>query len=165
MFADRCGVIIVSFYYFNTIHFVLDESGPWKIVRLIPDSNLHDYFRVQSRVAIRYLYFITKNPNLGKFWSVLKWKMLVNFKAIWSVLLLLGIFYGHLVYFVVILLFFPVLVCCTQKIWQPWSKADLRESAISKTNTWDERKKEKRKREWLCAVSLNRIYRYRQTDR
>jgi hypothetical protein len=41
----------------------------------------------------------------------------------------------------------------------------LRESAISKTNTWEERKKEKRKREWLCAVSLNRIYRYRQTDR
>jgi hypothetical protein len=51
---------------------------------------------------------VTKNPNLGKFWSVLHLETLVNFKAIWSILLLFGIFYGHLVYFVVILVhFFP----------------------------------------------------------
>jgi hypothetical protein len=28
--------------------------------------------------------FHTKNPNLGKFWSVLLWKILVYFMTIWS---------------------------------------------------------------------------------
>jgi hypothetical protein len=27
------------------------------------------------------MYFMTKNPNLGKFWSVLQCKMLANFMA------------------------------------------------------------------------------------
>jgi hypothetical protein len=49
--------------------------------------------------------FQTKNPNLGKFWRVLQWKMLVYFMAnclftdIWYTLWPLGIFYGYLVYF------------------------------------------------------------------
>jgi hypothetical protein len=30
------------------------------------------------------VYFQTKYPNMGKFWSVLQWKMLVNFMSIWS---------------------------------------------------------------------------------
>jgi hypothetical protein len=38
-------------------------------------------------------FFQTKNPNLGKFWRYVQWKILVKFIAIWS-------FYGHLVYFV-----------------------------------------------------------------
>jgi hypothetical protein len=46
--------------------------------------------------------FQTKNPNLGKFWGVLQWKILVYFMTIWSILRPLEIFYGHLVYFVVI---------------------------------------------------------------
>jgi hypothetical protein len=46
--------------------------------------------------------FQTKIPILGKFWRVLKWKILVYFMTIWSILLLLEIFYVHLVYFVVI---------------------------------------------------------------
>jgi hypothetical protein len=44
--------------------------------------------------------FQTKNPNLGKFWRVLQWKILVYFMIIWSILRPLEIFYGHLVYFV-----------------------------------------------------------------
>jgi hypothetical protein len=48
-------------------------------------------------------YFQTKNPNLGKFWRVLQWKMLVYFMAIWSNLWQFCIFYDHLVYFVLIL--------------------------------------------------------------
>jgi hypothetical protein len=44
-------------------------------------------------------YFQTKNPNLGKFWRVLQWKILVYFMAIWSILRIFDIFYGHLVYF------------------------------------------------------------------
>jgi hypothetical protein len=53
--------------------------------------------------------------KLGKFWRVLQWKILVYFKPIWSTLLLLEIFYGHLVYFVYFGLFFPVLIYCTTK--------------------------------------------------
>jgi hypothetical protein len=45
--------------------------------------------------------FQTKKSNLGKFWRVLQWKILVYFIIIWSFLRPLEIFYGHLVYFVV----------------------------------------------------------------
>jgi hypothetical protein len=56
-------------------------------------------------------YFQNKNPNLGKILSVLQWKMLVYFMAIWSS-------YGHLAYlwqFRVIWYIFHVLVCGTKK--------------------------------------------------
>jgi hypothetical protein len=43
--------------------------------------------------------FQTKNPNLGKFWRALEWKILEYFKVI-------GIFYGHLEYFTVIGIFY-----------------------------------------------------------
>jgi hypothetical protein len=46
--------------------------------------------------------FQNKNPNLGKFWSALDWKLLINFMAIWNILLRFATFYGHLVNFVVI---------------------------------------------------------------
>jgi hypothetical protein len=51
--------------------------------------------------------FQTKKPNLGKFWRVLQWKILVYFMTIWSILRPLEIFYGHLVYFVVVWYIFP----------------------------------------------------------
>jgi hypothetical protein len=53
------------------------------------------------------VYFQTKNRNLGKFWRALQWKIFVYFIDIWSILQPLDIFYGHLVYFVVILYNFP----------------------------------------------------------
>jgi hypothetical protein len=53
--------------------------------------------------------FETKNPNLGKFWRVLQWEILVYFyvhlvyfTVIWSILRPFGLFYGHLVYCIVI---------------------------------------------------------------
>jgi hypothetical protein len=58
------------------------------------------------------VYFQTKNPDCGKLWRGLQWKMLVYYKAIWSIFGYIVwsfvIFYGYLVYF-------PVLVCCTKK--------------------------------------------------
>jgi hypothetical protein len=45
------------------------------------------------------MYFQTKNTNLGKFWRALQWN------AIWSILQLFGIFYGHLVYSMVVLVY------------------------------------------------------------
>jgi hypothetical protein len=43
------------------------------------------------------VYFQTKNPNLGKFWRALEWKISVYFVVISNILRLFGIFYGHLV--------------------------------------------------------------------
>jgi hypothetical protein len=54
-------------------------------------------------------HFQNKNPNLGKFWRVLQWKMLVYF--VWPY----GILCGHLVKFMVIWYNFSALVCCTKK--------------------------------------------------
>jgi hypothetical protein len=55
------------------------------------------------------IYFKSKNPDLGKFWTVLKCKMLVFF-AIRSNFSPFGTFYDHLVYFVVIWYIFGHLV-------------------------------------------------------
>jgi hypothetical protein len=64
------------------------------------------------------VYFQTINPNLGKFWSALQCKMLVNFMVTWSFLLTLRIFYW--VYFVVVwVYFFPLWYVVPGKIWQP----------------------------------------------
>jgi hypothetical protein len=41
--------------------------------------------------------FQTKKTNLGKFWRVLQWKMLIYFKDTWSILWAFVKFYGHLV--------------------------------------------------------------------
>jgi hypothetical protein len=59
-----------------------------------------------SRVA-RWNNFQTKNPDLGKFWRVLQWKMLLYFMGIWPILRLFGTFSGHLVYFMAIWYIFP----------------------------------------------------------
>jgi hypothetical protein len=59
--------------------------------------------------------FRTKNPNLGKFWRVLQWKILVYFMAIWSTFQPFDIFHGLWVYFPPFWYILPVLVCCTKK--------------------------------------------------
>jgi hypothetical protein len=53
------------------------------------------------------VYFQTKNQNLGNFWRVVQWKMLVYFMDVWSILQPFGILYGLLVYFLVIWYIFP----------------------------------------------------------
>jgi hypothetical protein len=57
--------------------------------------------------ACQMAHLQTQNPDLGKFWMVLQWKMLeyllyvhsVYFMAIWFILWPFGIFCGHLVHF------------------------------------------------------------------
>jgi hypothetical protein len=72
--------------------------------------------QVCSTVARGYVYFQTKNPNLGNFWRTLHWKILMYFKDIWNILRTFGIVFYHLVHFVFIWYnFFPVLVPCTKK--------------------------------------------------
>jgi hypothetical protein len=76
--------------------------------------------------------FQTKNPNLGKFWWALEWKMLLYFMSIWNTSFMdiwhnvwqFGMVYGHLVYF------FP--------FWYVWTKKNLATLAAN-----DRRKKEK----------------------
>jgi hypothetical protein len=52
--------------------------------------------------------FQNKNPNLGKFWRDLQWKMLVYSMVIWSILRRFGIFCDHLLYLRVIWYIFPL---------------------------------------------------------
>jgi signal transduction histidine kinase len=66
------------------------------------------------------VYFQTKNPNWGKFWRALYWKMLIYIIAIWNILRILGIFYDHLVHFVFI---WHIFFCF-------WYHAPLRNLAI-----------------------------------
>jgi hypothetical protein len=58
-------------------------------------KNGHDLV-VPARVA-RWFVFQTKNPNLGKFWKVSHWNMLVYCMDTWSILLSFVIYYGRLV--------------------------------------------------------------------
>jgi hypothetical protein len=77
----------------------------------------------------RWNIFKQKIPKLGKFWTVLQWKMLVYSMAIWFILanlvcfvairyilLSFGIFLaiGYILH-MVIWYIFPVLVCCAKK--------------------------------------------------
>jgi hypothetical protein len=59
--------------------------------------------------------FQTKNPNLGKFWRTLDWKMLIYFMDNRNILWPLGTFSVDLVHFVLIWYIFPVLVSRTNK--------------------------------------------------
>jgi hypothetical protein len=65
-----------------------DKTGLWRgfyFQPVLPDGN----------------FFQTKNTNLGKFWKDLQWKMFGIYRAILSILRPNGIFYVHLVHFVV----------------------------------------------------------------
>jgi hypothetical protein len=70
-------------------------------------NGLADFEGASNRVARCYVYFQTQNRNLGKFWRVLEWNMLVyymdifglHFCGIWYILWLIGIFCGNLVYY------------------------------------------------------------------
>jgi hypothetical protein len=73
------------------------------------------------------VYFQTKNPKFGNFFEGNRrclvyfsqfgifYGYLVYFMVIWYIMWLFGIFYGHLVYYVVIWSIFSVLVCCSKK--------------------------------------------------
>jgi hypothetical protein len=76
------------------------------------------------------VYFQTKNPDSGKFWRALDWKLLivlgpfVIFTYIWDILCPFGKFYAHLAYF------FPVLVPCAEK-----NLATLRLTSLARVQT------------------------------
>jgi hypothetical protein len=79
----------------------LGEFSPNLVTLASAAAGLHSD-RMPPTEGCQMVCFQTKNPNLGKFWQVLHWKMLVYFMDTWSILRSLVIFYGHLVWFAVI---------------------------------------------------------------
>jgi hypothetical protein len=68
--------------------------------------------------------FQTKNPNFGKFWRVLEWKMMVYFIDSWSILRSFVLVYGHWVQFVVIWYIFSRFgILCQEKSGNPAATA------------------------------------------
>jgi hypothetical protein len=66
------------------------------------------------------VYFQTKNPDLGKFWRGLDWKMLFYFMAIWNILRTYGIYFDNLAYFVFIWYIFSGFgIMCQEKSGNP----------------------------------------------
>jgi hypothetical protein len=64
-----------------------------------------------------------KASNIASFCDILEGLGMENFGIFYGHLVLLKLlvkFYCHLVYFTVIWYIFTILVCCTNKIWQPW---------------------------------------------
>jgi hypothetical protein len=66
------------------------------------------YYQVCTYIQdCQMVCFQTKIPNLGKFWRVLQWKMLVyvfyghlvHVMVFWYILFTFGVFCGNLVYF------------------------------------------------------------------
>jgi hypothetical protein len=89
----------------------------------LPDSLLTCTYREKVQ-GCQVVCFQTKNPDLGKFWRALDWKMFINFMATWNILWRFGIFYDHLVHFVFIWYIFPVLVSCAKKNLATLEKTD-----------------------------------------
>jgi hypothetical protein len=58
------------------------------------------FWKLGPEQGFQMVYFQTKNPNLGKFWKALDWKMLIYFIAIGNILRIFGIFYDHYVHLV-----------------------------------------------------------------
>jgi hypothetical protein len=71
---------------------------------------------------------------MGKFWSVLQRKMLVNFKAIWSISLPFDIFYVWSlgIFCGLFGIFFPFWYVAPRKIWQPCSKGIRKRKKVGK---------------------------------
>jgi hypothetical protein len=87
-----------------------------------------EHFRVfESRVARWFMYFQTKNPDLGKFCSLAIEDVGIFYCSL--VYLTYGhlIFYGHFIYFMVLWYIFPIWHVVPRKIWQPCLKVQRKE--------------------------------------
>jgi hypothetical protein len=83
-----------------------DRNLVLAVFKVNRDNPLSEVGRVTSRVA-RTVCFQTKNPNLGKFWRALDWKIfgisygdLGYLMKIWDILWRFGISYGDLGYLI-----------------------------------------------------------------
>jgi hypothetical protein len=111
------------------------------------------------------VYSQTKNPNLGKFYRALHWKMLMDFMAIcnilrklgyfmtsWYILWPIGTFCVHLVHF------FRFWYHVSRKIWQPWAfPTKMRAPIFLRDSVWNKLSGEKTPRfDFSLRLKLNR---------
>jgi hypothetical protein len=128
--TNLATLVTGGFYYQSaesTSHLVLltrlkSRLKPWRPTdewNLLVQTVVH---LMTSRVARCYIYCRTKNPNLGKFWRALEWKILVYFMVIRNILRPFGTFNGHLVIRVTICYIFLSFgrFIVSRKIWRPW---------------------------------------------
>jgi hypothetical protein len=99
--------------------------------------------------------FQTKNPNWGKCWRALDWKMLIYFMAIWNILQTLGIFYDQLVHFVFIWYIILVWVIFSKK-----NLATLTWTAVSWIHVINIFRQNLVCSEWHCCIDFlsNRFF-------
>jgi hypothetical protein len=86
------------------------KPQPHPMLVILKGSWVRIRFQRFSRQGCQMAHFQTNNPNLGKFWRVLRWKILLYFTPSWSVLQPFSIFCGHLVYLMVTYLVY--FSCC-----------------------------------------------------
>jgi hypothetical protein len=99
----------ISMYYTSTYTCTYGVNSQKKV---FPETNPTRSVRHNFHAWLPDGLFSNQNPNLGKFWIVLQWNIFLD---LWSIELPFRTFYGYLVYFEVILVYFPVLVCCANK--------------------------------------------------
>jgi hypothetical protein len=131
--------------------------------------------------------FQSKNPNLGKIWRSLDWKMFIYFIVIWNILLPLRIFNDHWVHFVFIwYIFYGFGIMCQEKSGNPvrrvwlawtWSRIAPQEWKLNEMDVLTLNKKNSRQpfvnielvsifqplfsikwKEWGCQIILGTMY-------
>jgi hypothetical protein len=65
---------------------------------VLSDKNWEDIFDDFFQ-GCQMVSFVTKNPNLGKFWWALDGKTLIYFRATWNILRTFEILYDNMVHF------------------------------------------------------------------
>jgi hypothetical protein len=63
-----------------------------------------------TRVARWFIF-----PVFGTFWKAFEWKISIAFLTFWHPLWPFALYYGNLVYFVVVCYIFPILVYCIKR--------------------------------------------------
>jgi hypothetical protein len=95
--TQRSHLLQKEFCIFRNPLFCLSMTVPTNLHKT--SQKMMKRLKARSDQGCQMVYFQTKNTNLGKFWRVLKLKMLVYFIHIGSIFRPFGIFYSHLVYF------------------------------------------------------------------
>jgi hypothetical protein len=74
-----------------------ESPAKHRMMQSVPSFSAFSASSVKKRIMVaRWHVFRPKNPNLGKFWSVLQWTMLVYFMVVSSILWPFVIFCGYL---------------------------------------------------------------------
>jgi hypothetical protein len=96
----------------SVLHFLIGCFTTDILTQCINISHLFPLVYIQG---CQMVSFQTKNPNVGKFWRALDWKLLIYFMAVRNILQTFDTFYYQLVHFALIWYIFLVWVSCTKK--------------------------------------------------